>query len=71
MWIFYYLSFPYSQEFSQEKGPTGGPAQDSLADEFLPVRVKQCMLSLGQMQTVMKGNALPCRIEQSGNKPLK
>lgn len=36
MWVFYYLSFPYSQE----KGPTGGPAQDSLADEFRPVRIK-------------------------------
>lgn len=33
-------NFPYSYPYSQEKSPRGGPAQDSLADEFIPVRIK-------------------------------
>lgn len=56
-WIFYCLSFPYSHPYSQEKGPKACAAQESLADEFPPVRIKQLMFSLGQKQTVTWGNA--------------
>lgn len=71
MWIGLILGNVISTAESTESNGLIPPSRvEALLIPFQTAVDKQPPLSLGYMQTLMKGNVQPCHVEQSGNKPL-